>query len=81
MHNLLCCCPLSTVHCPLFLAVAQINHLWYALPLIVVVALVYAATRHERPGAIFTRGIGCGLTIAGFMALILLLLALISRMT
>ena len=62
-------------------AAAHIHHLWYALPLIVAVSFVYAATRHERLGAIFSRGLGCGLTIAGFMALILLLLALISRLT
>ena len=59
-------------------AAAHIHHLWYALPLIVAVALVYAATRHERLNVIFVRGLGCGLSIAGFMAIVLLILAWIS---
>ena len=61
-------------------ATAHINYLWYALPLIVAVSFVYAATRHERLGEIFKQGIGCTLTIAGCMALILLILALISML-
>lgn len=59
-------------------AIADVHYLWYALPLIVAVSLVYAATRHERLGAIFARGLGCGLTIAGFMALILVILGLVA---
>ena len=59
-------------------AVAHVHDLWYALPLIVAVALVYAATRHERLSAILARGLGCGATIAGFMALILAILGLVS---
>ena len=59
-------------------AVAHVHDLWYALPLIVAVSLVYAATRHERLSAILARGLGCGVTIAGFMALILVILGLVS---
>ena len=59
-------------------AAAHINHLWYALPLIVAVSFVYAATRNERLGVIFVRGLGCSLTIAGCMALILAILILIA---
>lgn len=62
----------------LLLAVASVHYLWYAVPLIVAVSLVYAATRHERLSAILARGLGCGLTIAGFMALILVVLGLVS---
>jgi hypothetical protein len=59
-------------------AFGHVCDLWYALPLIVAVSLVYAATRHERLSAILGRGLGCGVTIAGFMTLILLILWLVS---
>ena len=49
---------------PLF---AQINQLWYALPLIVSVSLVYAATRHEYMEPILGHAIRFGAWIGGFM--------------
>jgi hypothetical protein len=51
--------------------------LWYALPLIVTVSLVYAATRHERLGAIAIHSLRIGAWIVGFMAVILLVLLLV----
>ena len=44
--------------------------LWYALPLIVSVSLVYAATRHERMHAILIHAARAALWIVGFMAII-----------
>jgi hypothetical protein len=50
---------------------AQINDLWYALPLIVSVSLVYAGTRFEDAGLILRHALRTGIWIAGFMAIIL----------
>ena len=36
----------------LMLPLAQINLMWYSLPLIVAISLVYSATRHEQMNAI-----------------------------
>ncbi len=59
---------------------ATTNHLLllYALPLIVAVSLVYAATRHEQAGLILGHALRIGLWIVGFMAVILAVLLLIS---
>jgi hypothetical protein len=52
--------------------------LWYALPLIVAVSLVYAATRHESMQQILRHAARVGTWIVGFMGVIFLVLALIS---
>jgi hypothetical protein len=54
------------------------NNLWYALPAIVIVSLVYAATRHERLGPIAIHALRTAAWIIGFMAVIMGLLAVIS---
>jgi hypothetical protein len=59
------------------LPLAAINQMWYALPLIVVISLVYSATRHEAMSAILAHAARLGLMITGFMAAILVVLALI----
>jgi hypothetical protein len=64
MHNLL-------------LAVTD-NYLGYALPLIIAVSLVYAATRHERPGPILAHSLRVALWIGGFMAVIVVVWLLVS---
>ncbi len=51
---------------------------WFALPLIVSVSLVYAATRHEEVGAILRHASGCAMWITGFMLFVFGLLYLIS---
>ncbi len=61
----------------LFAAVAT-NPLWYALPLIVVVSLVYAATRHEDAVSILTHALRIGVWIVGFMLSVFAVLSLIS---
>jgi hypothetical protein len=62
---------------PLF-PLAMINQLWYALPLIVAISLVYAATRHELPGPIMVHAARLGVWITGFMAVVLCVLFFIS---
>jgi len=55
-----------------------INPLWYALPLIVTVSLVYAATRHEEMGPILRHALRVGLWIVGFLAIGFVVLAILS---
>lgn len=57
------------------LAVAQI---WYALPLVVSISLVYAATRHEQVGSILQHAVRLGVWIAVFMGVVFGLLYLLS---
>jgi hypothetical protein len=61
------------------LPLAMINQFWYAVPLIVTISLVYAATRHELMGPILRHATRLGLWITGFMAGIFAVLFLISR--
>jgi hypothetical protein len=56
-----------------------IGDLWYALPLVVAVSLVYAATRHESMQQIVRHAARVGAWIVGFMGVVLVVLALISR--
>jgi hypothetical protein len=49
------------------LLATRINDMWYALPLIVSVSLVYSATRHERMRDICVGAARTGLWIGGFM--------------
>lgn len=48
-----------------------ISRSWYALPLIVVISLVYSASRHESPEIILKRAARLGLTISVFMLVVL----------
>lgn len=60
-ENLLCFSP------PL--AVVQINDLWYSLPLIVTISLVYAATRQEQIDSILWSAVRFGGWISVCMAI------------
>lgn len=62
---------------PLLLAATNINFLWYALPLIVAISLVYAATKHEAMGPILQHAWRIGLWIVGFMVAIFVVLELL----
>ena len=66
---------------PLFWAEAQVNSLWYAVPLIIAISFVYSATRHERMGPILARGLRFGVMVTGFMGAIIFLLWLLSLAT
>ncbi len=54
------------------------NDLWYALPLLVSISLVYAATRHEETPAILLHALRAAGWIVGFMAVIFVILQAIS---
>lgn len=53
---------------------ASIPQIWYALPLIVVVSLVYGATRHENLREIFAHSLRNAIWCVGFMAIIFFLI-------
>jgi hypothetical protein len=46
---------------------AQVNQLWYALPLVVSISLVYAATRHEEMPQILWHALRFGGSIIAFL--------------
>jgi hypothetical protein len=52
--------------------------IWYSLPAIIAISLVYSATRHEAIFPILHHALKTGLWIAGFMAAFFLVLWLIS---
>jgi hypothetical protein len=56
------------------LPMGMINQFWYALPLVVVISLVYSATRHELMPSILVHAVRLGLWITGFMAAIFVVL-------
>lgn len=58
--------------------VARVHDLWFALPLIVSVSLVYGATRHEAMPEILGHAGRFGLWVTGFMIVILAVLMLIN---
>ena len=60
------------------LAAVTLGRLWFLIPLIVIVSLVYSASRYESPGRILRRASRLGLQIAGFMTIVLALLAWLS---
>ena len=59
---------------PMWLLIAQAlgpAQLWYALPLLVTVSLVYAATRHEEMKPILEHAIRFGMWVVVFMLVVL----------
>ena len=54
--------------------------LWYAVPLIVSVSLVCAATRHELMRPIIEHAIRFGIWVVLFMGLFVVLLTILERM-
>jgi uncharacterized membrane protein len=62
----------------LILAVTGPGYMWYALPLVIAVSLVYAATRHERRAPILLHAARIGIWIVGFMAVIFAVLFFVS---
>jgi len=51
---------------------------WYALPLVVIVSLVYSGTRHEEPGEILAGSARTAVWVCGFMGIIFVVLWLMS---
>jgi hypothetical protein len=70
---------LAQVWLPILLA-ARINSLWYSLPLIAAVSVVYSATRHEAMDAIFVGALRFAAWIGGFMLVVFAVLYGISAM-
>jgi hypothetical protein len=60
------------------LPLAAVNMMWFALPLVVSISLVYSATRHEAMPSILSHSLRLGLMIGLFMVGIMALLALLS---
>ncbi|MFO0454494.1 MAG: hypothetical protein ACK5Z0_00670 [Planctomycetota bacterium] len=61
-----------------FLAVSLWQaRLWYAIPLVLVVSLVYGATRHERMKEIIEQFIRTAIGLIGFMSAIFVVIWLV----
>jgi hypothetical protein len=52
---------------------------WYAVPLVIALSLVYAATRHEDLKSIFAHALRMGATVVVFMVTIFVILWFFSR--
>jgi hypothetical protein len=56
------------------------HRLWYAVPLIISVSLVYAATRHEEMGPILGHAVRFAIWILLFMAVVWVVIQLMTWM-
>jgi hypothetical protein len=56
-----------------------VSDIWYALPLVVSVSIVYSATRNEDSGKIVANAIRIGLWISAFLIMFSLLLRIINN--
>ena len=63
-----------------FMPLLAVVNLWYAVPLIVSVSLVCAATRHEQMGPILQHAMRFGMWIVVFMAVVMALLTLVQSL-
>jgi hypothetical protein len=63
---------------PVLLASWASSQLWYAVPLIVAISLVYGATRHELMVPILQHAWRTAKWITGFMLVIAIVLTLVS---
>jgi hypothetical protein len=73
------CLTLSAVGPALAPLLAVVN-LWYAVPLVVSVSLVCAATRHEQIGPILNHAVRFAVWIVVFMAVVMGVLTLLEAM-
>jgi hypothetical protein len=62
------------------LLATRLNELWYALPLIVAISVVYSGTRYERTDDILVGTFRSLAWIVTFMAIILVVLWLVGLM-
>jgi len=63
---------------PLLLALLPNKQFWHLVPLVLVVSLVYGATRHERWPEILDHALRFGVWILGFLAFIFAILLALS---
>ncbi len=61
-------------HLPLI--ALSVNFLWFSIPPVITVSLVYAATRHEETLPILHHAFRVAVWIAGFMAVVFVILML-----
>jgi hypothetical protein len=54
------------------------NRMWYSVPLVVVISLVYAATRHEAMRPILDHALRFGLWVVAFMFIVFVILSMVS---
>jgi hypothetical protein len=62
---------ISLMNFSLLGAVTQFPRIWYVVPLIIAISLVYGATRHERTADIFKISLHTMIWIVGIGAVIL----------
>jgi len=62
----------------LLMAATDIGDFWYAVPLIIAVSLVYAATRHEQMEPILGHAVRIAAWIAGFMGIVFVVILAVS---
>lgn len=60
------------------LPIAAISQLWYVIPLVVSISLVYGATRHERMWPILEHSLRFAIWILGFLGVLFVILCLVS---
>jgi hypothetical protein len=63
---------------PSLLADMWFNRMWYSLPLVVVISLVYSATRHEAMRPILEHALRFGLWVLAFMFIVFVVLTLLT---
>lgn len=63
---------------PILIADWLHSQLWYSVPLVVSISLVYGATRHEEIGPILHHSWHTGKWIVGFIAIIMAILWAVS---
>jgi hypothetical protein len=63
-----------------FMPLLAVVNLWYAVPLVVSVSLVCAATRHEQIGPILNHAVRFGLWIVLFMVVVMGVLTLLEKL-
>jgi hypothetical protein len=69
---------IAAVGWPMILMASVAARLWYALPLVVSVSLVCAATRHEQMGPILVHALRFAIWVLVFMGIILAVLQFLS---
>jgi hypothetical protein len=65
-------------HQLMLLAALWFNRMWYSVPLVVVISLVFAATRHEAMKPILLHALRFGIWVVVFMFVVFALLSLVS---
>jgi hypothetical protein len=64
----------------LFATSVLFNKLWFSLPLVVAVSMVYAATRHELMMPILQHAARSAFWIVGFMGIVFAVISMIAVM-